>query len=676
MSAPASARYNLTLALLILVAFALRVLLLDAQSLWYDEGVTAMVAQLNWADLTRWTANDIQPPLYYYVIALWGRLAGWSEWSLRFPSVFFGTLMVPLLAVVTQRLSRSRIAGVFVALLAALHPLLLYYSQEARMYAMLTALAILVAYALTVYADDPTRRWTLPVYVIGATAAVYTHYFAFFLLLALGIAYLTDQFVWQRREADKRIWSSIGRFAIANLVLLLLYLPWLGAMLNRFSVDNSYWQGRLKVLEALRSLFISFVSGESVAQDVAVWMLVLYAAITLLAIVALVRAGCRGRRLLTYALLWLLIPIAAVLLLTSYAPKFNPRYVLVALPGLLLIWGSGFGMKIEEQRSKNNPLDSSTSLPHLPTSLLSYFPILLLSAGFLYADINWFTDPSFRKDQWRELTTDLRQNVQPHEAIVLVSGHAWPVWNYYAPDLPVVLLPDIDVLDVDYVLDFADTAAPIREAVEPLSDRPGVWLVGWQDEVVDPTGVVPVQLELAGREKGLDSRYWGIDLRRFSQIKANWIADEAPIEAPVDAVFDDGIGDVGDHSSDGAVILRGYRPGDGGELLLFWQLAENNAPTDADYWMAGETLDADGEIVAQIAERRLSDYRYPSFRWPAGRVVLGNLRPADWLGADPQPGTYTFSLQVYDANQPAVTSLALPDGETTLTLGPIEVVVD
>jgi len=632
-----------------------------------------MVAQLDLTELTRWTANDIQPPLYYYVIALLGRLAGWSEWSLRFPSAFFGTLTVPLLAVVTRRLSGSKIAGAVAALLVALNPLLLYYSQEARMYAMLTALAILVAYAVVVYAVEPTRRWTLPVYVLVATAAVYTHYFAFFLLLALGIAYIIDQFVWQRRDQDANPWRSIGWFALANVILLLLYLPWLGAMLNRFSVDNSYWQGRLKVPEALRTLFVSFVVGESVAQEMAVWMLVLYAAITLLALLALIRSGTVGRRLLLYGLLWLLVPIAAVLLLTSYAPKFNARYVLVALPGLLLIWGGAFGGMIESQRSKNRESTSSPSSQSqspIPSSqfLLPYISILLLCTGFLYADYNWFTDPSFRKDQWREVTTDLRQNVQPHEAIVLVSGHAWPVWNYYASDLPVVLLPDIDVLDVDYVLDFADTAAPMREAVEGLAERPGVWLVGWQDEVVDPTGVVPVQLELAGREKGLSSRYWGVDLRRFSQLKANWITDEAPIEFPVDVTF-------AVDSSD-AVILRGFRPGDSGELLLFWELAKNNAPTDADYWMAGETLNANGEVVAEMAERRLSDYRYPSFRWPAGRVVMGNLGPADWLGADPQPGVYTFNVQVFEAGQEAVMPLTLSDGTSTLTLGPIEVVID
>jgi hypothetical protein len=439
-------------------------------------------------------------------------------------------------------------------------------------------------------------------------------------------------------------------------------------MLNRLSVDNSYWQGRLKLVEAVRSVFISFVAGETIDEQGAIWLLLLYALLTVWAIIRLVRINVPhavGKRTLTYALLWLLIPLAAVLLLTSFTPKFNPRYVMIALPGLLLIWGAGFGMQGDHQRSTIGNADEialDSPLASRPSPLI--IPILLLCLTFFYATANWFFDPAFRKDQWRELVVDLRHNVQEHEAIVLVSGHAWPVWGYYAADIPVVRLPDIDVLDVDRVLDFADTASPIREAVEPLADRPGVWLIGWQDEVIDPTGVVPVQLELAGREKGLSSRYWGITLRRFSQLKSNWITPEAPIEFEMDAMFG------------GAVALRGYRPGDSGELMLFWSLEEGNAPTDADYWMTGETLDADGNVVARIVERRLSDYRYPSFRWPEDRVVMGMLPAEDWLGADPAPGAYTFDIQVYDANDAAASPLLLDDGETSLPIGPVAVEFD
>ena len=122
-------------------------------------------------------------------------MAGWSEWCLRFPSVFFGTLIPPLLAAAAIALTRRRLIGTVTALLAALHPLLVYYSQEARMYALLTALGVLLGYLvihIVVYPDQ--RQWYWGAYVLVATAAVYTHYFAFFLLLALAMAFLIDHF--------------------------------------------------------------------------------------------------------------------------------------------------------------------------------------------------------------------------------------------------------------------------------------------------------------------------------------------------------------------------------------------------------------------------------------------------------------------------------------------------
>ena len=145
-------RNYLALLAILLLAFALRVYRLDSQSLWYDEAVTAQVASQGIGELTRWTADDIQPPLYYYVAAGWLRLAGRGEWALRFPSAFFGTLTVPLMWAVALRLfgrGRSgRVAALAAALLTALSPLYVYYAQEARMYTLLTFLGLLAGYAL------------------------------------------------------------------------------------------------------------------------------------------------------------------------------------------------------------------------------------------------------------------------------------------------------------------------------------------------------------------------------------------------------------------------------------------------------------------------------------------------------------------------------------------------
>ncbi len=82
--------------------------------------------------------------------------------------------------------------------------------------------------------------------------------------------------------------------------------------------------------------------------------------------------------------------------------------------------------------------------------------------------------------------------------ITLVSGHAWPVWNYYAPDMPAVRFPELEILDVNAVLDYNDVAGPIHDAVE---NHDNVWLIQWQARIVDPMDIVPLQLELAGEEE-------------------------------------------------------------------------------------------------------------------------------------------------------------------------------
>ena len=142
---------RLPLLLLILMAWALRLLLLGKQSLWYDEGVTWMLSQMPLPDLISWTAADIQPPFYYLLIWLSEIIIDDSEWALRFPSVIFSVATVPLIYSLACRLfrdSRFRAAPLIAALLCTLSPVMVYYSQEARMYTLLAFEATLATYLL------------------------------------------------------------------------------------------------------------------------------------------------------------------------------------------------------------------------------------------------------------------------------------------------------------------------------------------------------------------------------------------------------------------------------------------------------------------------------------------------------------------------------------------------
>jgi hypothetical protein len=478
----------------------------------------------------------------------------------------------------------------------------------------------------------------------------------------------------------------LARLLAANAAVVVLYLPWLANLWTQLRVDRSYWLGDLKLHEALLDAAISFTSGETMSEDIALWLLPVYALVTAVALWGAWRAQPRLRRLLLYTGFWLLVPLMAVLALAFNVPKFNARYVMLALPALLLLWAGGLAALAEplakaghevSGRGVASQQESRSRRPYVPTGgrtmtarrVAAGVCLLLLAGGALWSNANWFWNPAFAKDNWRQLTAFLRDRVAGDENIVLVSGHAWPVWEYYAPDLPVVRLPAIEILDVEAVLDFATTQPPLAAAFAEATSKRGAWLVTWQDEVVDPNDVTPVQLELGGREKGQSATFSGLGLRRFGGIRASRFASEPPVEHVLDV-------DLG-----GQVILHGYTVLNNGDLLLFWQ-----RPTPAqgagDLHMSLHTSTADGQPLAHPQDRRLTGYTYPSFRWPQGEIVMGHAPAADWLGSAPVAGdepyttTVQVTLRVYDGRDPTAAPLLTGDGADQVTLPQVEVVID
>ena len=90
-------------ALVLLVAFGLRLIQLGAGSIWYDESVSLYLAGLDLPAMVAHTAGDIHPPLYYALLHLWTLAAGTTEFSAAFFSLFFGLLLVAL----TQRVAST-----------------------------------------------------------------------------------------------------------------------------------------------------------------------------------------------------------------------------------------------------------------------------------------------------------------------------------------------------------------------------------------------------------------------------------------------------------------------------------------------------------------------------------------------------------------------------------------
>ena len=127
---------NTILILLLLAAFALRLYRLDHQEIWGDEAHSAYVASLPLPVVVS-PRTETNPPLYHFLLYLWVGLTGSSVFALRFLSLVLGVLTVPLVYRLA-RLAFGELVGLLAALLCTISPFLVYYSQEARMYALAT----------------------------------------------------------------------------------------------------------------------------------------------------------------------------------------------------------------------------------------------------------------------------------------------------------------------------------------------------------------------------------------------------------------------------------------------------------------------------------------------------------------------------------------------------------
>lgn len=176
-------RAGVALLLLVALGAALRFATIDQQSYWYDEAVTAALVDGSLLDVFRGIVDtESTPPLYYVLAWLWGLVVGTDEAQLRSLSAVAGTLLVPV-AYAAGRIAATVRIGLAAAAFAALSPMLVWYSQEARSYALL-ALLCGASFALFLLArSSPTSRRLLWWAAVSALA-IATHYFAGFVVLA------------------------------------------------------------------------------------------------------------------------------------------------------------------------------------------------------------------------------------------------------------------------------------------------------------------------------------------------------------------------------------------------------------------------------------------------------------------------------------------------------------
>jgi mannosyltransferase len=201
----------------VVVGAVLRFWGLGAQSMWYDEWLSAEAATGSLTHLRQYVTGQAGiPPLYFAFLWVWARVVGDGDAALRAVSALAGVATIPVTYAAVRALGQRRTVARSAALLVAVHPMLVWYSQEARPYSLLALLGALSVLCLTRVCTRGTPR-DLGLWALVCALALAVHYFAVF-LVAAEVAVVLVRRPWQGRSRRELLVAG----AAAGAVLLLL----------------------------------------------------------------------------------------------------------------------------------------------------------------------------------------------------------------------------------------------------------------------------------------------------------------------------------------------------------------------------------------------------------------------------------------------------------------------
>lgn len=675
----------------LLVSFALRLFRLGAQSLWYDETVSAVLASKPLDALFAHTAGDIHPPGYYLLLRGWQRLAQPSpahglEFLLAFFSLWFGLLVTALVYALGRRFFTQRVATLALWL-TALHPFHIWYSQEVRMYTLAAALGLLCLWALHSALTSPNMKRQLVVYSLAAAAGLYTLYYFLFLLVAVNL--IATLCYWQQRPQLRQTARVYPRYWIgAQLAVLLLWLPWLPTFWRQV-IDppvppwRAPWSTWLEFWRSMSEALAALLIGQSAPGGVNwPWALV--------AIFMVVWAlfALSDRRAVAVVLLYVFAPFALIVLISmTLTPLYHVRYLYPSAAFFPLLTAAVIGSLREWGRWR--------------VGMAAVF--VLVGSG--WALHNLWTDVRQQRDDHRGAVAYLADAWRPGDVILVNAGWVytalatyWPLerigpWAAIppAPSGPVRLLdvPSTGLLAVDLApliirtgsvngepsLGWGNPASDFFAISEPdtiaalttlATEATRIWHYRQYDTVSDPDGVTRAWLN-DHATLALDLPFAGRDFLRLQRY------DIAHASSAASALLA-GAGGVAQFGAGLQLAQVAFEPsaraGERVYVTAQWRLAPGSTSPSALTELAASLrlYDESGALVAQED----SALAPPAVAWDASALYRTPLALS--IPAAAKPALYDLRLVVY-ARQNAAPLPVTPAGRDPgmVDLGSIDV---
>jgi mannosyltransferase len=439
-------RYLLQLSLILLLAFALRVINLGGRSLWYDEAFAVLFSEKGMDAMLSGTltpvaggASDIHPLLYYGTLNVWMSLFGQGAFVVRLWSVVLGVATIAVIYVLTRELFGDKTA-LAAALITAIAPFHVQYSQETRMYALLGLLLMLatLCFVKAWRAHANAWRWWLAFGVL-AGLAMYTQQLAVFYLVALGLVPLLAR----RRD------QLIG-MALATFVAVIVYSPWLINLPGQLEkVRSYYWLSPPNIAKPLGTMYSFLVVNLDIPDPFSMigllgaLFLILFLAVQI--ILYLRRRVQPDSKPLLFVLWLAVFPVAAMWLVSQVQPVYLERAL---LPSALMLYVALAWVF------------TRGGLPRPIAIVIGAIGLVLVGIG-LYHQYTWARFPN---SPFQTAAAYIRDNWQDGDIIIHQNKLSALPTTYYARDLTQRFLGDAPGSSEDTL------ALPTQQSLGLLAD--------------------------------------------------------------------------------------------------------------------------------------------------------------------------------------------------------------
>jgi len=431
-------KYNLSLVLLLLFAFGIRIYKLNFQSLWSDEVFSLMVSDPvnSLSDIIGICHFDVHPPLFQLLLYFWFKLTSFSPFALRFLSVIFGVLGVYAIYKLGEELF-DKYAGFAAGLITSVNYFHIRYSQDGRSYALLFFLATVSFLFFLKSLKSSAKKENIVIYTVISLLMIYTHYFGFVILLtqsAIGL------FIILKSKEKKKLFF---RFFSSALIVFAGFLPWLPVLLEKLQLKGVPID---KVgIDFIYNYFYWYF--KSNALVILVFILIVFA--------LAVKVNNEKRQKILIIFSWLFLSLAIPYLRSQYVPVLVPRYTIVTLPAIFLLCGIGISI------FKNKKI-----------YVILLITFVLLSLYAVFFNVSYFSKT--QKEQWREGIEFIEKNNKNNSPVL---GNWNLMFNSYSKALG---------LKTRFKPIFKPIFNSLLEKQIELGEKPSFWLMkGHFDDRID-----------------------------------------------------------------------------------------------------------------------------------------------------------------------------------------------